>query len=258
MVTSAQATRCRFQWNPPRKVGLILAGLCLALSSGCANFTAQGRNAEGVRLHQQARYQEALQQFQEATYTDPANPDGYYNLAATYHRLGLAEGNESYLRQAENFYHMCLDTCQQRGLNYPDCYRGLAVLLAEQGREEEAFRLLEGWVDREPGVADPKIELARLFEEFGDRAAAKEHLIEALAVEPDNARALTALGKIREEMGEPAQALADYERSLWHDRFQPQVASRIAALRSSITPPLSITAPEGGTRLVDRPSGSLR
>ncbi|MHC4179312.1 MAG: tetratricopeptide repeat protein, partial [Planctomycetota bacterium] len=67
-----------------------------------------------------------------------------------------------------------------------------------------------------------------------------------------------ALGKIREDMGEPAQALVDYERSLWYDRFQPQVASRIAALRSTTSPSLSISNPGGGTRLVDRESGSLR
>jgi tetratricopeptide (TPR) repeat protein len=224
------------------------------LAAGCADFSARGRNAEGVRLFSHARYHEALQQFQEAAFTDPSNPDGNYNLAATYHRLGLLEDDESYLRQAEHCYHMCLD----QGGNHADCYRGLAVLLAEQDRNEEAFRLLEGWVDRQPGSADTKIELARLFEEFGDRPAAKEHLIEALETDPNNPRALAALGKIREGMGEPAQALVDYERSLWHDRFQPQVASRIAALRSTTSPSLSISGPGGGTRLVDRESGSLR
>lgn len=234
--------------------GAALVGMTLALAAGCADFSAQGRNAEGARLFSQARYPEALRQFQEAAYTDPTNPDGNYNLAATYHRLGLMEDNESYLRQAEHYYHMCLD----QGGNHSDCYRGLAVLLAEQGRNEEAFRLLEGWVDREPDAAGAKIELARLFEEFGDRPAAKEHLIEALEADPINPRALAALGKIREEMGEPAQALADYERSLWHDRFQPQVASRIAALRSTTSPSLSITTPDGGTRLVDREPSSLQ
>lgn len=232
----------------------LLAGLALASAIGCSNFAAQGRNAEGVRLYQQGRYHEALRQFQESTYTDPMKPDGYYNLAATHHRLGLLEGRQSDLDQAETYYNQCLD----RDPNHRDCYRGLAVLLAEQGRNEEAFRLLEGWVDRQPGAADAKIELARLFEEFGDRPAAKEHLIDALAVEPDNPRALAALGKVREDMGEPGQAMVDYQRSLWHDRFQPQVASRIAALRSTTTPPLSITGPDGGTRLVDRRSGSLR
>jgi tetratricopeptide (TPR) repeat protein len=165
----------------------------------------------------------------------------------------VLENRQSDLDQAENYYNQCLD----RDPNHAECYRGLAVLLAEQGRNEEAFRLLEGWADREPGAADAKIELARLFEEYGDRSAAKEHLLEALQVEPNDPRALAALGKIREDMGEPGQALVDYQRSLWHDRFQPQVASRIAALRSITPSPLSI-GPDGGTRLVDSQSASLR
>jgi len=231
----------------------ILAGCTLALATGCADFSAQGRNAEGVRLFSQGRYHEALRQFQEGTYTDPISPDGYYNLAATYHRLGVVENRRSDLDQAENYYNQCLD----RDPNHADCYRGLAVLLAEQGRNQEAFRLLEGWADRNPAAADAKIELARLFQEYGDRTAAKDHLIEAVQADPDNPRALAALGKVREDMGEPGQALVDYQRSLWYDRFQPQVASRIAALRSTTPTPLS-GGPDGATRLVDKQSPSLR
>ena len=252
MARSTPAIRYRFRSTTHHTAAVVLG--VLALAAGCSSFAGQGRNAEGVRLYQQGRYQEALRQFQEATYTDPIKSDGYYNLAATYHRLGLLEGRQSDLDQAESYYNQCLD----RDPNHCECYRGLAVLLAEQSRNEEAFRLLEGWADRQSGSADAEIELARLFQEFGDRPAAKEHLIEAIQVEPDNPRALAALGKIREDLGEPEQALVNYQRSLWHDRFQPQVASRIAALRSTTAPSTSIAGPDGGTRLVDRESGSLR
>jgi tetratricopeptide (TPR) repeat protein len=110
------------------------------------------------------------------------------------------------------------------------------VLLAEQGRSQEAFRLIEGWVNGQPSSADAKIELARLCEEFGDRNAAKEHLIEAITIQPNNSRALAALGKIREETGDTAQALANYQRSYWYNGQQPQVASRISALQSATNP----------------------
>lgn len=226
---------------------LLAVGLFLTMAAGCGNIAAHGRNAEGVRLFQQARYQEALQQFTEASYADPANPDAYYNLAATCHRLGSQQGERSYLDQAENFYNQCLD----RHPNHRDCYRGLAVLLAEQDRQDEAFRLVQGWADRQPMLADPKIELARLCDEFGKKQQAKDHLVAALANEPNNARALAALGKIREEMGDHTQALADYRRSLYHDRFQPQVASRMAALQSQMGQTIS-TTPSNGTRLVER------
>ena len=232
---------------------LMLVGILLGLT-GCGGFNAQGRNAEGVRLFQQARYQEAAKQFQEATYADPNNADGYYNLAATYHRIGKLEHRQADLDQAETYYNLCLD----RNGNHTDCYRGLAVLLAEQGRNEEAFRLMDGWVQRQPGSADAKIELARLNDEFGNRQAAKEHLIEALAAEPDNPRALTALGKIREDAGDTTQALADYQRSLGHDNRQPQVASRLTALQTGSTAAPSAPSVDLGTRMADRDLKSLQ
>lgn len=234
--------------------GIIFGTLLLTMAVGCNNLTAQNLNSEGVRLHQQARFEDALHQFREAVWADPEDPDGYYNLAATYHRMGLRDNRQADLDQAEQYYHMCLDKDE----NHVDCYRGLTVLLGEQGRKEDAFRLLEGWVDKSPDLADPKIELARLFDEYGDKAAAKENLIEALSVESDNARALAALGKIREELGDPRAALRNYQRSYSHNPMQPQVASRISALKSQMGPVNSINAPAGGTRLVDREPEPLR
>jgi tetratricopeptide (TPR) repeat protein len=245
--------RCR---SLPRQWDIAVVCLLLALSAGCNQFAAPGKNAEGVRFFQQARYQEALQQFQEACSADPNNADAYYNLAATYHRLGRMSNRQPDLDQAERLYNQCLD----HEPNHRDCYRGLAVLLGEQGRSEEAFRLLQGWVDRQPGSPEARIELARLFDEMGERSAAKEHLLEALAIEPENPRALAALGKIREDSGESAQAVAAYQRSLARDSRQPEVAARVAALRSAVQPTQSTTAPAGGSRLVNGqpPSTSLR
>jgi tetratricopeptide (TPR) repeat protein len=228
-------------------------GVLLGLLAGCNSFTAQTRNTDGVRLYQQAKYQEAEKEFQEAIYAEPENADGYYNLAATYHRIGKLERRKTDLDQAETYYNLCLD----RNSNHTECYRGLAVLLAEEGRNDDAFRLLEGWVQRQPNSADAKIELARLNDEFGNRQVAKEHLIEALAAQPDNSRALAALGKIREDAGETAQALANYQRSLNQDNRQPQVVARVAALQTSATS--TTTAPAGdATRTVARDANTLR
>ena len=223
-------------------------------AAGCGGFAAQGRNAEGVRLFDQARYQESVVQFQKAIQNEPGNADAYYNLAAAHHRLGTLNQDQSELAQAEQYYNQCLD----RDENHRECYRGLAVLLVEQDRSEEAFRLIEGWVDRSPTTPMAKIELARLFEEFGDPQAAKAHLREALAVDPKNARAFAALGKLREQTGERLEALRDYQRSLWYDRFQPEVAARAAALQSVVNPGAPLTTPPGGTRIVSRDTTTLR
>ncbi len=233
--------------------GLAVSAWLLA-AAGCEGIVAQSRNADGVQLYQQGQYQAATREFQQAAYSDPSNADAYYNLAATYHRIGRLEHRQDDLKQAETCYNLCLD----RDPSHTACYRGLAVLLAEEGRKAEALRLLRGWVERSPDSADARIELARLNQEFGNRQAAKEQLIAALAIQPDNTRALTALGKIREDAGETSQALADYQRSLRCDNQQPQVASRVSALESGMValPPPPSDAPP--TRMVDRNSTTLQ
>jgi len=248
------ATAASFGGRPFASVWMVLAGVCLWAGAGCGGFAAQGKNAEGVRLFQLARYQDAIQQFHEAINNDPKNADGYYNLASAYHRLGLLDGDESKLKQAEHYYLMCHD----RDPDHRECYRGLAVLLVKQGRKDEAFSLLQDWADRQPAMAAPKIELARLYEESGDVEAAKTHLLEALAVDHENARALAALGKLREQTGETMQALADYQRSLWHDRFQPEVAARANALKAALNPTAMMTAPAGDSQVATGGSTLIR
>jgi len=238
--------------------GPVALALCLAAFglSGCNNIDAQARNAEGVRLFQQARFHDALQEFQEANYADAQNVDAYYNLAATYHRLGVSEQNATYMRQAESYYQMAIS----RDGDHTEAHRGLAVLLSEQGRTREAFDLLNTWVARNPGSAHAKVELARLCEEHGDAQNAQARLTEALALDPGNSRAWTALGHLREQTGDQVAALQNYQQSLWLNRFQPEVAARVASLRAStgFTPGIHGVPAPGGTRLVEQPSSPLR
>jgi len=217
----------------------------VTLTLGC-QLVANSQNSEGVRMFDQAYYQGALQRFQQSVQSDPSSPDGYYNLARTYHQLGKLHNQASDFQQAESYYHQCLD----RDPNNQDCYRGLAVLLIEQNRSGDAFKLMEGWAARNPALAAPKIELARLYEETGNKEAAKHQLVDALGVDPNNARALAALGKLREDAGETAQALANYQRALQIDPRQPQLASRVGALSTPVAP---LGAP-AGTRIVTTPS----
>ena len=202
-------------------------------------------------MFQQAYYQGALQRFGQAIAADPHNADGYYNMAATYQQMARQHGQPVDWQQAEAYYGQCL----QRNPNHEDCHRGLAVLLSERGRQQDAFRLLEAWATRSPGSAAPRIELARLYDESSNPQMAKDRLVEAVQLEPNNARALAALGKVREQLGDVTQALANYERSLTVNQFQPQLAARVASIRSAMTPPVG--TPSGGTRVVTTPGGRL-
>lgn len=231
-----------------------LAVTALVLLAGC-ELASQGLNVDGVRMYQQGHYEGAAGRFNRAIANDPASAEGYYNLAATLHRTGTLHGRQSDLQQAENLYNQCLE----RDPNHVECYRGLAVLLTETHRTDAAFRLLENWHRLSPQSAEPKIELARLLEESGSNEPAKAQLVEALALDPHNSRALTAMARIRDHEGDHAQALADYRRSLDVNEMQPEVQARVAVLQATLGGPVvSSVTPATDTRFVRQPSATAR
>lgn len=205
------------------------AGLGLFLG-GCNSLTARSLNAEGVQLYQQARYEEALQRFGQALIYNPSDASAYYNIAAVYHRLGDMYRRADDYARAESYYQLALS----KDPHHLAARRGLAVLLVSQGRSTEAVAMLQNWAAMAPGWAEPRIELARLYEELGDRPSAQKLLLEALALDPRNVRALNALGHLRELEGQKELALANYERSLELNGKQPDLALRVSALRNEI------------------------
>lgn len=228
---------------------LALYGLALV---GCS--ASQALNSEGVRLYQNGNYSQAAEQFQRAIASNPKSSNSYYNLASALHKNGKLYNRQEDLAQAEQLYNQCLEYDG----NHAECYRGLAVLLADTNRQDAAFRLLEGWASRSPKLADPRIELARLLEETNNAPQASARLVEALAIDPHNSRALTALGRLRESAGDTQQALADYQRSLAINRFQPAIAARVASLQAATGALGPIVTPPNGTRTVQQLQPNVR
>ena len=221
-------------------------GVLILLAAGC-RVTSMGQNTLGVRLYQQGRYAEALQQFQTAQVSDPSNPDTYYNLGSTYHKLGIAKKDNELITQAESLYNQCLDLQP----NHVDCHRGLAVLLADTSRPELAMKLLKNWAAKNPQLADPRIELSRLHQEFGQTKVAEQYLDEALAINPNDHRAWTARGQMREASGDLNQALLNYNQSLAINNLQPELYQRVASLNLKMAQNTMSTIGQPGTQ----PSG---
>ena len=223
----------------------------LLLSSGC-QFAASGQNAQGTRLYQQGNYTAALQEFQKAIASDPQNADGYYNLAATTHRLGIQRKDATLIGQAEALYNQCLD----HDPNHVECHRGLGVLLIDSGRPDRAFALMKNWAAQNPTFAEPRIELARLYEEAGEPQTALKYLEDAVQQDANSARAWLALGRLREGSGDLAQALQNYQRSYAINGMQPMVNERIAALSRQITSQYDAAATNGSRLAQPLPYGT--
>ncbi|HZZ73450.1 MAG TPA: tetratricopeptide repeat protein [Pirellulales bacterium] len=234
--------RCWAKW--------VLAGAALLPCAGCG-LMAHEQNVEGVQYYQQGNLNAALDTFQKSIETDPQDADSYYNLGAAHHQLAKMRQNPADLQQAETYYQQCLAI----NPNHRDCRRGLAVLYVDEGRAADSFRMLQEWSDRAPQLADPKVELARLSEEFGDKTTAKTRLEEAVAISPTDPRALAALGKLREDSGDLDQAGANYARALQTNPNQPQVAARLSAIQQSRGGAAPWYTQTNGTRLVNNPTG---
>lgn len=213
---------------------------------------SQNDNCNGVAYYRQGQYQQAVAKFQTAVQTDPTNADAMYNLAAAYHLQAKQTNDQAAWQQAEALYNRCLDLNK----DHVDCHRGLAVLLVETNRQDKAFTLMKNWAISSPQVASARVELARLYEEFGDQQQATAWLSSALSANPNDARALAALGRIREQQGDVVQAIDNYRRAYAVNPTAPGVGERLAALTrqqapAATTPAVApVYAAPPGTRLV--------
>ena len=105
-------------------------------------------------------------------------------------------------------------------------------MLIESGREQFAFDLLNEWRTRSPQNEAPLVELARVYQEYGDNRRAVDLLSDALKINSQNVRALAAMGHVREAQGQYQLALNNYARALQIDPRLPGVAQRVAALQT--------------------------
>jgi tetratricopeptide (TPR) repeat protein len=218
--------------------------ILVSIAGGC-RFAANGQNAVGTELYEQGQYTPALQEFQKALRSDPENADAFYNLAATTHRLGLQRGQADLIDQSEALYNQCLDFAP----DHVECHRGLAVLLVDTGRPDRAFALMKNWAAQNQLSAEPRIELARLYEEAGDPDQAQKYLEDAVQKDAGNARAWLALGRLREQSGDLAQALQNYQRSLAINNAQPLAIERVAALSRQINSNYDASMSNVGTQI---------
>lgn len=202
----------------------------VALSIGCS-ATAQRQNILGKAAFEQGNHAQAINSFQQVLNRDPNNADAYYNLAACYYQVGVGQQNKQYVGQAEQLYRQAIANNDK----HIDAHRGLSALLIETGREKHAFDLLEGWRQRYPQSAEPLVEVARLYQEYGDNRRATDLLADALRNDSRNVRALKAMGHVREVQGENQLALENYLRAIQVNGGDQDTVARVAYLQSQIS-----------------------
>lgn len=222
------AARTRTETPPVSlwKIVFFLLLFYIFLISGCQAMNAETHNAQGVKYLEQKKYDLALAEFEGARHQMPDAPNAYYNIASTYHQLGLENKDPKMYSMAEQYYNICLT----KAPNHVNCHRGLAVLMVETARTDQALALLKSWETRKPNDVNPKIEIARLSQELGQNEEAARYLTAAIAADPTNTRAYNALGLLQETAGDYEQALAHYKSSIANNPDQVDINTRIAAI----------------------------
>ena len=151
-------------------------------------------------------------------------------MASSYYQLGKQTQNSQWVQQSEQLFRQAIALNDQ----HVDAHRSLAALLIETDRKRYAFDLVDAWRNRYPQSAEPLIEIARLYQEFGDNRRATDFLADAVRLDSDNVRALKALGHVREVQGQINLAMENYNRVLALDSTQIDVAQRMQQLSTRL------------------------
>lgn len=212
------------------QIGFIVACMVAMITSPGCRFAANRQNSIGRQAYENGQLAQAVNRFQQALNLDPNNSDAYYNLASSYYQMGRQAKNSQWISQAEQLYRQSIAINDQN----VNAHRALAGLLIESDRQQSAFDLVDDWRRRYPNSPEPLIEIARLYQEYGDNRRATDFLSDAVRIDSQNIRALKALGHVREAQGQYNLALENYNRALQIDNRQIEVAQRIQDISSRL------------------------
>jgi tetratricopeptide (TPR) repeat protein len=105
-------------------------------------------------------------------------------------------------------------------------------MLVRVGRKEDARRLVEDWLAREPRLAAAYAEDGWFWRQSGDLPRAQARLQQALELDSHEPRALIELALVYEALQRPDRAAALYERVLERQPQQAEVAKRLNQLHA--------------------------
>ena len=194
-----------FKLLPPRaQAAPPPPGSGLAPATGAAPVDATKLAADinaAMALSREGRLDEAVAAYEAVLASAPGVPLVHYNLGATYKRKGDLPKAEAAMRRACE-----LDPA------FVDGYVGLATLLAESGKQDQAIEIVRQGTAANERSGRLQYALGVLAEGKGDAATAKQAFLKAEELEPQNVETQYHLATVALNMNDKAEAVARLER----------------------------------------------
>ncbi|HSD30075.1 MAG TPA: tetratricopeptide repeat protein [Vicinamibacteria bacterium] len=185
---------------PPPGSGLAPAAGAGAATPVDATKLAADINA-AIALAHEGKVDAAIASYEAVLATAPGVPLVHYNLGAAYKKKGDLPKAEASLRKAVE-----LDP------GFVDGYVGLATLLAESGKPDEAIAAIQQGVAANGQSGRLQYALGVLAEGKGDTATAMQAFLKAEELDPQNVETQYHLATVALNMNDKAEAIARLEK----------------------------------------------
>ena len=185
---------------PPPGSGLAPAAGTAGAAPVDATKLAADINA-AMTLSREGKLDEAIAAYEAIVAAVPAVPLVHYNLGAAYKRKGDLAKAEAAMRRASE-----LDPL------FVDGYVGLATLLAESGRQDQAIEVVKQGAAANERSGRLQYALGVLAEGKGDTATARQAFLKAEELDPQNVETQYHLATVALNMNDKAEAISRLEK----------------------------------------------
>ena len=174
-----------------------------AISINPENATAYAYSAAGLVLqYERGLYQDAQVRAEEATVIEPDNP-----LARLY--MGIVLTNQGFYTAAREQFQLGLQSEQ-----LPQLYYELGYNFFGDGNVSEAILSFQEAVSIDPNFAPGYDGLAHMYLQLGQDNLAEENGLQAIALNPDVARAHGRLGEAYVRLNKFEQAIDEFSKAV--------------------------------------------